>query len=74
MKTPAEHFGLKIIGIATTPKIAQFPIGKYEVLEIVDMGSAGKSFMTNTWFTYNNRTPLWVTEQFGAKFKALENK
>jgi len=43
----------------------------YEVLEVVDMGTAGRSFMVNKWYLPNNRVPLWVTEQFGAKFKKL---
>lgn len=71
MKTPAEHFGLKVIGYATSPAYGPFPETTYEVLEVVDMGTAGRSFMVNKWYLPNNRVPLWVTEQFGAKFKKL---
>ncbi len=68
MTTPAEHFGLKVIGKVKIPGIANFPEATYEVLKIVDMGTAGRSFMVNKWYLPNRCEPLWVTEQFGAKF------
>lgn len=71
--TPAEFFGLKVIGIANTPPIANFPPGRYEVIKVIDLlPPAGKSYMTNKWLYENSRTPLFVTEQFGAVFEPYE--
>lgn len=71
--TPAEHFGLKVIGQAKTPGIANFPPATYDVIKIINLPSpAGRSFMTNKWFRESNREPLFVVEQFGAIF--TENK
>lgn len=47
---PAEHFGLKVLGHVTMPTYGFFSERTYEVLEIVDLGPAGKSFMVNTWY------------------------
>ena len=73
--TPAEYFGLKVIGRVTTPPIANFPEGNYEVLKIVNLlFSAGRSFMTNKWLYENSREPLWITEQLGAVFEPIEEE
>jgi len=75
MMTPSEYFGLSIIGYATTPSIAELPAGRHEVLKVSELLSpAGKSFMTNKWFTESNRQPLYVTEMLGAKFESLEEE
>jgi hypothetical protein len=69
MKTPAEHFGLPILGQVTTPSIAEFSPGKYNVIKIVELlVPAGRSYTVNTWFDENARKPLVVVEQFGAVF------
>jgi hypothetical protein len=73
--TPAEHFGLKVIGRVKTPPIANFPGGDYEVLKVVELPPpAGKSFMVNKWMYENNREPLWVVEQFGAVFEPIQEE
>ena len=73
MKTPAEHFGLKVIGQAKTPGIANLSGGTYDVIKVVNLLSpAGRAFVTNKWFRETNREPLVVVEQFGATF--TENK
>lgn len=73
MKTPAEHFGLKVIGQATVPGIVNFPSKTYDVIKIVNLRPpAGRAFWTNKWFRETNREPLVVVEQFGATF--TENK
>jgi len=75
LMTPAEFFGKEVIGYAVTPPMGDFPAGRYEVLEVIELlAPAGKSYMVNKWFTENNRTPLYVVEQFGAKFEPLEEK
>jgi len=73
MKTPAEHFGLNVIGQARTPEIADLQGGTYDVIKIIELlPPAGKAFVTNKWFRETNREPLVVVEQFGATF--TENK
>ena len=73
--TPAEYFGLPVIGRATTPPIAGFPAGNYEVIKIVELLlSAGRSFMTNKWLYESARVPLCVTEQLGATFEPFEEE
>ena len=76
MKTPAEHFGLKVIGHVTTPAYGPFSAATYEVLDTYTftVGKAGTSYMVNKWYLPNNRVPLWVTEQLGAKFTKLKVK
>jgi len=72
--TPAKHFGLSIIGHATTPPIAGLPEGNYEVLRVIELlPPAGKSFLTNTWLYEYLREPLYVTELLGAVFVPLNN-
>jgi hypothetical protein len=69
MPTPAEHYGLPILGQVTTPGIAGFHPGKYDVIGIIDLPApAGRSYTTNTWFNSTARIPLAVVEQFGAVF------
>jgi hypothetical protein len=70
MPTPSEHFGLKVIGVATTPPIAGFPAGVYDVIRVINLlPPAGKAYVTNKWFRETWREPLVVVEQFGATFE-----
>jgi hypothetical protein len=72
MKTPAEHFGLPILGRVTSPGIAGLPPKTYDVVRIIELlKPAGRSYTVNAWFNESLRQPLAVVEQFGAVFTPI---
>jgi hypothetical protein len=71
MTTPAEHFGLKIIGKVTTKQISVFAPRTYDVIKIVDWGPAGKAYITNVWYREHMREPLAIAQQLGARYEQI---